>query len=702
MAGKKNRIEVDVQANTKHFQVHFNKAKASLSNFRKETDKLHGSGRALSKTFQKAANAASVLHGPLNGVSGRLSALSTTFRIAGVSGAAFGGALTAVSVGLGAGLREVIKVEHQMARLEGVLTATGHAAGYTAEAIDAMSRDIAMSTLASSEGVREAAAALATFSSISGDTFERTLRLGQDVAEVMGTNIKGAALQLAKALDAPTLGLNSLRRAGVSFTEQEREKIKALEKSGDLFKAQEIILAAVEAQLGGVAEVVADGTFVGAWDTLGQEVTEFWEALADKSGAAEWFKDTANALSKRVGMLRREFDLESNSIHSLSLEMQQYQKELDELAGSPDTQIVGNKIAGMLNMDTKREGKIKNIQREINARREAIIVLAKIESDQLDKAAAAELLKQQKHDALKLEAAKKTAIERREIEEKLSRMTGTTDVSAAVTKEDAVIAKYDLRYAALEAYRIKVQEEHGTLLGMEQTFEDALTELQANERMERNEAMLEDEDAVAKRLQKIQDDNDKLDEERKQAKIERDDQVMASTGEMFGHLASAMKEGSKEQKAMLVLEKAMAIARVSMSMSIAMGKAMEKGLPLGAMEMATMAAMGAQIIAGLVGISTSGRASGGPVNPGGRYMVGEHGPEILQMGTGSGHIVKNEDISPNLNVSIIESAERAGTVQQDGGDVQVYVAAAMQQLNNDLNSGRGLFAAVENRYGLQR
>jgi hypothetical protein len=40
--------------------------------------------------------------------------------------------------------------------------------------------------------------------------------------------------------------------------------------------------------------------------------------------------------------------------------------------------------------------------------------------------------------------------------------------------------------------------------------------------------------------------------------------------------------------------------------------------------------------------SVSGyRASGGPVNAGGAYVVGEDGPELLQMGSTSGNVIPN-------------------------------------------------------------
>jgi hypothetical protein len=175
-------------------------------------------------------------------------------------------------------------------------------------------------------------------------------------------------------------------------------------------------------------------------------------------------------------------------------------------------------------------------------------------------------------------------------------------------------------------------------------------------------------------------------------------------GSAFGTLATLLEEGSKAQRAALVIEKATATASALISFNTALMTALadKQGFPANMAAYGAVAATGAAVLANLAAVSVSGRASGGPVAPGGRYMVGEHGPEILTLGMTPGQITKAEDISPNVNVTIIEDAERAGQVQQEGDNVQVFVAAAMQHLTNEFNSGRGIWAAVENKYGLAR
>lgn len=67
-------------------------------------------------------------------------------------------------------------------------------------------------------------------------------------------NMESAAKNLGLALADPEKGLTKLRRAGILFTDAEKERIKTLVEGGKTAEAQAAILAKVEAQTGGQAE----------------------------------------------------------------------------------------------------------------------------------------------------------------------------------------------------------------------------------------------------------------------------------------------------------------------------------------------------------------------------------------------------------------------------------------------------------------
>jgi hypothetical protein len=65
---------------------------------------------------------------------------------------------------------------------------------------------------------------------------------------------------LGKALQDPVNGLTALRRAGVTFTDAEKEKIRVLVESNRTLEAQDAILTAIEGQVGGTAAAIASAT----------------------------------------------------------------------------------------------------------------------------------------------------------------------------------------------------------------------------------------------------------------------------------------------------------------------------------------------------------------------------------------------------------------------------------------------------------
>lgn len=202
----------------------------------------------------------------------------------GLSAAAASRLGLALSTTLAAGVTAVVgamfksvdafqKFESQGFVLDSVLKSTGFSAGRTAADIEALVTGIGNISKA-----REAATVLLTFRSVAGETFDRTLKLADDLAAVMRTDISSAALQLGKALEDPEKGLSALTRSGVSFSAQQKEVIKDLFETGQVAKAQGLILDQVAKQVGG-AGAAADAGLAGSYEALSdatQRLLEQW------------------------------------------------------------------------------------------------------------------------------------------------------------------------------------------------------------------------------------------------------------------------------------------------------------------------------------------------------------------------------------------------------------------------------------------
>lgn len=199
----------------------------SLERLDKQGDKASRRVRQLSKNLNAAAKA------------GR------------AAGAAFG--VFAVS-GLGLAIRNSIAQEKAVRGLEAVLRSTGNTVGLTSEEIQGLASDLQTLTGIGDETTLEMQKLLATFTNIRGDAFVRATKAAQDLAVVFDRDLNEVAIQLGKALQDPVKGMTALTRAGITFTEQQREAAKAFQANNDLASAQAIVFREVEKQVKGAAE----------------------------------------------------------------------------------------------------------------------------------------------------------------------------------------------------------------------------------------------------------------------------------------------------------------------------------------------------------------------------------------------------------------------------------------------------------------
>jgi len=220
--------------------------------------------------FLATANTIAILDGPLGGIASRFSAFGVLIGRTGLLLAGAAIAMTTFIAIAGRGVRQFAEFEVQMAKMNAVLETTGHASGLTGQQIERMSAQIALATLETETGVRQAAMRLLSFRDISGQVFEDVLKAAADMAALGFGTVESEAVKLAKALEDPAQALTSLSRAGIIFTRQQRAMIISMVESGDRLGAMERILENVNKRVGGAAEAAARNTFAGDLDTIAQ------------------------------------------------------------------------------------------------------------------------------------------------------------------------------------------------------------------------------------------------------------------------------------------------------------------------------------------------------------------------------------------------------------------------------------------------
>jgi hypothetical protein len=168
--------------------------------------------------------------------------------------------------------------EEAEVRLAAVLNATGHAAGFSLEQLKKYASQLQDVTAIGDEVTLSNMAILATFKQIKGDTFKDATAAAIDMSVALKMDLKSAFVMVGKALNDPVKGLTSLSRAGVTFTDSQKEMIKALVEVGDVAGAQKIILSELNSQQGGIAAAMR-GTYKtsvdaakGAWSDLKEEI----------------------------------------------------------------------------------------------------------------------------------------------------------------------------------------------------------------------------------------------------------------------------------------------------------------------------------------------------------------------------------------------------------------------------------------------
>lgn len=163
--------------------------------------------------------------------------------------------------------------QDQMAQLQAGLESTGGKAGVTIDMLtqlaDAQAKQTKFS-VAQTEAIEKVGL---TFTSINKDVFPQTVSLAEDMSARLGIQGSAAMTMLGKAMDDPLKGMAALHRVGVSFTEEQKNQVKALLAVGDTMGAQKIILAELGTEYGGSA-VAAGKTFSGQQEIINHQMDE--------------------------------------------------------------------------------------------------------------------------------------------------------------------------------------------------------------------------------------------------------------------------------------------------------------------------------------------------------------------------------------------------------------------------------------------
>lgn len=220
------------------------------------------------------------IDGVAKGISGQLSGDMATAGAAGGSGFASGfnkilgpALLLGGAVAIGGFVKGAVAAGEQAAtsnsRIQNIaesMNLFGAESETVAKRLIDVANAQAIATGVDQNAIKGTQAKLLTFKEIAatagevGGAFDRATTAAIDLAAAGFGDAESNAIQLGKALNDPIKGITALTRSGVTFTEAEKQQIETLVNSGKTLEAQNLILGAIETQVGGTAEATVNGS----------------------------------------------------------------------------------------------------------------------------------------------------------------------------------------------------------------------------------------------------------------------------------------------------------------------------------------------------------------------------------------------------------------------------------------------------------
>jgi hypothetical protein len=229
------------------------------SKSRKLQVEIVGDAKSLERAFGKSQKSSSKLGRAFGGVG---KAALKAAKYAGVAAVAFAGAFAAI------GIKGLIADEKAINKIESALKSTGGAAKVSSKELQKHAGALQSLTGVGADSIMTQQSILLSFTKVrnevgkGNDVFKRGTESILDMSIALDQDMKSATVMVGKALNDPIKGLTAMGRAGIQFTEQQKDQIAALVESGNTLGAQKIILKELETQFGGTAKAMGE-TFGG-------------------------------------------------------------------------------------------------------------------------------------------------------------------------------------------------------------------------------------------------------------------------------------------------------------------------------------------------------------------------------------------------------------------------------------------------------
>jgi hypothetical protein len=193
---------------------------------------------------------------------------TTALKVGSIIGAAFAG--LAIGGFLKAAIDEARDAQKVSRQTAAVIKATGGVAKVTAKDVDRLSNSLMRKVGVDDEVIATGLNMMLTFRGVrneagkGNDIFNQSAAAALDMTAAMNKGVitqeglQSSTIRLGRALNDPIKGMTALTRVGVTFTQKQKDQVKALVEAGDKMGAQKVILAELKSEFGGAAAAAAD------------------------------------------------------------------------------------------------------------------------------------------------------------------------------------------------------------------------------------------------------------------------------------------------------------------------------------------------------------------------------------------------------------------------------------------------------------
>lgn len=202
-----------------------------------------------------------------------------------------------IVAGAGIAVKAFMEQEDATRKLQSAFDSTGASAWTNMEALQANADSLQQLTTHGDEAIEGMQSVLLTFTQIQGTNFDAATMSVLNMSDALGMDLQSAATMVGKALNDPVAGIAAMSRAGITFSEEQKETIKALVEIGDTAGAQAVMLGELETQFGGTAEAMSEtssGQMKQAMNTMGDSMETVGGIIIPiLTQIADWIKKVA-------------------------------------------------------------------------------------------------------------------------------------------------------------------------------------------------------------------------------------------------------------------------------------------------------------------------------------------------------------------------------------------------------------------------